>query len=131
MNSAEQLLANDPASQMLGIQLVSLSLDQCELTMPVTANMTNGYEVCHGGFIFSLADTACAFAAAVENKITLTASNHIDYLAPAKLFDQLVASAKISRRSGKSLFAEVEVCNQAQQLLAVMHAKLIQKDEKN
>ena len=129
MNPAEKLLANDPASRMLDIKLVSKCNDSCSLEMKVREDMTNGYDVCHGGFVFTLADTASAFACAAESEIVLSANNQIEYLAPALLKDRLLASAKISCTSGRSLFCDVEVVDQNSQIIAIMRGKLIRKTQ--
>ncbi|TQV71519.1 hotdog fold thioesterase [Aliikangiella marina] len=128
MTIAEQLLRNDPASQMLGIQLVSIDEESCSVSMVVTDKMTNGYDVCHGGFIYTLADTASAFASSMEGETILSASNQIEYLAPAKLGDRLIAAAKVSFITGKNLFCDVKVTNQSHQVIALVRGKLISKN---
>jgi acyl-CoA thioesterase len=127
MNPAEQLLANDPASKMLGICLINKTEDSCQLVMPIRRDMTNGYNICHGGFIFTLADTASAFAAAKNQMVIVTSNNQIDYLAPAHLNDTITAFAKVNQVSGRSLFCDVELFNQEKKLIALMRSKLIQK----
>lgn len=128
MSKAEQLLANDPASQMLGITLVDIDEESCSVTMKISDKMTNGYDVCHGGFIYTLADTASAFASSMEGETILSASSQIEYLAPAKLGDVLVAAARVSYISGKNLFCDVQVTNQAQKIIAIVRGKLISKN---
>ncbi|MCW9000573.1 MAG: hotdog fold thioesterase, partial [Kangiellaceae bacterium] len=81
MTKAEELLHNDPASKLLGIELHEIDEGYCAVIMRVTEKMTNGYDVCHGGFVFTLADTASALASAMEGEVVLTASNQIEYLA--------------------------------------------------
>jgi len=127
MNAAEKLLNNDPASKMLDIKLSEKQQGYSVLTMIVRDDMTNGYDICHGGFVFTLADTASAFAAATEGQTILSSSNQIEYLAPAKLNDELIASANISHLSGRSLFCDVEVKNQDAVVIAIMRSKLIRK----
>lgn len=127
MTKAEELLQNDPASKMLGIQLADIDEGFCVVSMSIKDSMTNGYGFCHGGFIFTLADTASAFASAMEGETILTASNQIDYLAPARLGDLLRAEAKVSIISGKNLYCDVKVCDQNDRLIAVTRSKLICK----
>jgi len=127
MSKAEELLQNDPASKMLGIQLEKIDEGFCAVSMIITAAMTNGYDVCHGGFIFTLADTASAFAGAMEGETVLTAANQIEYLAPARLDDLLKAEAKVSIISGKNLYCDVKVCDQNDRLIALTRSKLICK----
>jgi acyl-CoA thioesterase len=128
MNRAEILLANDPASQMLGINIVELNQGYCKLTMRVLENMTNGYNVCHGGFIYTLADTACAFAGAKENKTILSSTGQIEYLAPAILGSELVAIAEINCISGRNIFCDVKIYDENKKTISLYRGKLIVKN---
>ena len=127
MSKAQGLLDNDPASKMLGIELLNVEQGTCAVSMKVTEKMTNGYDFCHGGFVFTLADTASAFASAQEGETILTASNQIDYLAPAKLGDLLTAEAKVSIISGRNRYCDVKVCDQNDRLIAITRSKLVSK----
>lgn len=128
MSMAAKLLENDPASQMLGIKLVDIDEQSCSVAMEVLESMTNGYDVCHGGFVYTLGDTASAFASSMEGEVILSASNQIEYLLPAKLGDRLVARAVVEEISGRFLFCDVKIHNQQQQLVALMRGKLISKN---
>ena len=127
MSIAESLLANDPASQMLGIELVEQGNESCVVSMLINKSMTNGYDVCHGGFIYTLADTACAFACARENKIILSSSGQIEYLSPAVLGDKLIASAKVGYTSHRAIYCDVEVKSNGDKVNAFFRGKLIVK----
>ncbi|TQV80253.1 hotdog fold thioesterase [Aliikangiella coralliicola] len=128
MTTASQLLANDPASKMLGIELTDIDDGSCSVFMLVQENMTNGYDICHGGFVYTLADTASAFAGAMEGETVLSSSNQIDYLLPAKLGDELTAKASINCISGRRLFCDVSVTNQHGKAVALMRSQLISKN---
>ena len=128
MSIAEQLLQNDPASQMLGITLVDIDEESCTVVMTINRKMTNGYDVCHGGFVYTLADTASAFASSMEGEMILSASNQIEYLAPAKLGDELTAKARVTYISGRNLFCDVQVTNQDDKVVAIVRGKLISKN---
>ena len=128
MSMAEKLLENDPASQLLGIKLVDIDEQSCSVSMQVLDSMTNGYDICHGGFVYTLGDTASAFAGSMEGEVVLSASNQIEYLAPVKLGDQLVARAVVVEISGRHLFCDVKIYNQQHQLVALMRGKLISKN---
>ncbi len=127
MTIVDELLANDPASQLLGIELLQNTQHCCVLTMLVTEKMTNGYHICHGGFVFTLADTASAFACAEKGKLNLSSSNMIDYLSPAKLADRLTATATVTLSNGRNIFCDVKVTNQDSKVIAMMRSKLISK----
>ncbi len=128
---AEQLLAKDPASQMLGITIKELKPGFCETTMTIRDDMTNGYDICHGGFVFTLADTALAFACAEEGKVAVSASAQIDFIAPARLGDNLIAQAQIQHTSGRNLFCDIIVRNQNNELVALVKGRQVQMKSAN
>ena len=128
MTKASQLLDNDPASKMLGITLKEIDEGSCSVSMLVSQSMTNGYDICHGGFVYTLADTASAFAGATEGETVLSSANQIDYLLPVKLGDELTANARVTCISGKRLFCDVKVQNQDGQVAALMRSQLIIKN---
>ena len=100
---AQAMWSRDSASQGLGMAIVSVSPGQATLTMTVRPDMVNGHRICHGGFIFTLADSAFAFACNSYNQNTVAAACHIDFLAPAKEGDVLEAECverSLSRRTG-------------------------------
>ena len=127
MSIAEQLLSNDPASQMLGIKISEIGSGRCKLIMFVTDKMTNGYDLCHGGFLFTLADTACAFACAKDNERVLSVSSQIEYIAPAHNKDKLIATANVSHTNGKYIYCDVEIHNQNKQMIALLRGKTVRK----
>lgn len=99
---AEKMLAEDLASRSLGMTIEIPAVGESVVTMTVTESMTNGHAMCHGGYIFTLADSAFAFACNAYNRVTVAAGAQIDFLAPAKLGDVLIAQAQERHRSGKS-----------------------------
>jgi acyl-CoA thioesterase len=127
---AEKLLANDPASKMLGIEIRTIKPEFCQTTMTIRDDMTNGYNVCHGGFIFTLADTALAFACAEHGKIAVSASAQIDFLLPAYLGDELVAEANVQIKSGRNLFCDIIVRNQENEVIALVKGRQVQMKNK-
>jgi acyl-CoA thioesterase len=109
---AAKLYANDQAAQDLGIQVEVSSPGCAQARLSVRSDMLNGHAVCHGGLIFTLADTAFAFACNTYNKVTLAAGASIEFLRPAKLGDVLIATAAERRRGGRSGIYDVVVTNQ-------------------
>jgi acyl-CoA thioesterase len=109
---AAKMYADDQASQDLGIRIEVRVPGSAEARFEVRPDMLNGHEVCHGGFIFTLADTAFAFACNTYNKVTLAAGASIEFLRPAKLGDQLMATATEQHRGGRSGIYDVVVTNQ-------------------
>ena len=86
-------------------------------------HLVNGLEVCHGGYIFSLADTAMAFASNSANIPNLAQSAQITFLAPARLGDRLTAIATETARAGRNGIYDVAVRNQTGVLIAVFRGQ--------
>jgi len=107
--SAEAMWAKDQASQALGMRLVQIAPGYAVMTMQVRADMLNGHGICHGGFIFTLADSAFAFACNSYNQLAVAQSNHITYLAPGQAEDTLTATAHEAARAGRSGTYDVTV----------------------
>jgi acyl-CoA thioesterase len=106
---ADAMWADDRASQGLGMKLASVAAGQAEMTMAVEPAMTNGHGMCHGGYIFTLADSAFAFACNSYNQRTVAQHCSISYVRPAKLGDRLRAVAVERSRSGRSGIYDVRV----------------------
>jgi acyl-CoA thioesterase len=106
---AEAMWAEDDASQGLGMAIVAVGPGQATLTMTVLPHMVNGQRIAHGGFIFTLADSAFAFACNTYNERTVAAQGNITFIRPGKLGDRLVASAREVSRSGRSGIYDVRV----------------------
>jgi acyl-CoA thioesterase len=98
---AEAAWLNDRASRAVGMELVSVGPGYAELNMTVTEPMLNSYEVCHGGFIFSLADAAFGVACNTYNERTVAQHCEITFLNPGRQGDQLVARAHERIRAGR------------------------------
>ncbi|KPN65025.1 Acyl-coenzyme A thioesterase PaaI [Aliiroseovarius sp. xm-m-379] len=107
--SAEAMWADDPASQALGMTLTDIAPGRAVITMPVRADMSNGHGICHGGFIFTLADSAFAFACNSYNQRVVAQHNSITYLAPGQLGECLTATATETSRTGRSGIYDVVV----------------------
>jgi acyl-CoA thioesterase len=110
--SAQAMWDNDRASQRLGMVVEQIAPGQATLSMTVTEAMTNGHENGHGGYIFTLADSAFAFACNTYNAVTVGQQASINYVAPARLGDRLTATAIEASRSGRSGIYDVTVTNQ-------------------
>jgi acyl-CoA thioesterase len=106
---ADAMWADDVASRGLGMALLEVAPGQATLAMTVTAPMVNGHNICHGGFIFTLADSAFAFACNTYNERTVAQHCDITFVNPAKLGDQLVARAVERTRAGRSGIYDITV----------------------
>ena len=106
---AEAMWKEDGASQGLGMQIVDVKAGQATLSMTVRPDMVNGHQIAHGGFIFTLADSAFAFACNSHNDKSVAAQGSITFIKPGKLGDVLVATAREISRSGRSGIYDVQV----------------------
>lgn len=106
---AAALWAGDPASAGLGMRLVSVGPGTAVLEMPVRADMVNGHGIAHGGFVFTLADSAFAFACNSRNRVTVAQGADIVFVAPARVGDILVAEARERAAYGRNGIYDVTV----------------------
>lgn len=107
--AAREMWDNDRASQALGMELLEIGPGHAVLAMTITSTMVNGHDIAHGGFIFSLADSAFAFACNSYGARTVAAHCNITYLNPGRLNDRLVATAREVARQGRSGIYDVRV----------------------
>jgi acyl-CoA thioesterase len=106
---AEALWADDRASRALGMELIAVEPGHAVLAMNVTEQMVNGHDLCHGGYIFALADSAFAFACNTYNQRTVAQHCSIAFVAAAQRGDRLVARATERMRAGRSGIYDVTV----------------------
>jgi acyl-CoA thioesterase len=106
------MFAADRASRGLGMTITDLGEGTSEMTMTVREDMLNGFDICHGGFITTLADSAFAFACNSRNVLTVAAGLTVDFLAPAHAGDVLTARAVEASRSGSTGVYDIVVTNQ-------------------
>jgi len=109
MDGPEGMLADDAASTALGIRALALADGSATLAMTVTERMVNGHGIAHGGYLFLLADTAFACACNRAGSVTVAAGAEIDFLAPVRVGEELVASAVERVRFGRSGIYDVTV----------------------
>lgn len=107
--AARALLANDRASQSLGMALIAVEPGIASVTMTIRPDMTNGHGICHGGFIFALADSAFAFACNSHGPATVAAAVTIDFLVPARVDDVLTAVARERWLGGRTGLYDLSV----------------------
>jgi acyl-CoA thioesterase len=108
-DAARAMWAADAASAMLGMRVDDLSQGRARVSMLVRADMVNGHDLCHGGLIASLADSAFALACNSHGPVTVAAGFSIDLLAPARLGQTLYADAREVARRGRSGLYDVTV----------------------
>jgi len=109
---------DDSASQRLDMELRHIAPGAATLAMTITNAMTNGHRTAHGGYIFTLADSAFAFACNTYNQVTVAQHCSITYIAPGASGDQLIATAKEVSRRGRSGIYDVHIARADGTLIA-------------
>ena len=117
------MFAADRASQGLGMAITHLGEGTATLTMTVRDDMLNGFDICHGGFITTLADSAFAFACNSRNVVTVAAGLTVDFLAPAHGGDVLTALASETSRAGRTGVYDIVVTNQHGRRVALVRGR--------
>jgi acyl-CoA thioesterase len=107
--STEEMLRGDAAGRALGLEHLDVGPGRAEVGMAVRPDMVNGWDICHGGLIATLADTAFAVACNAGGEVTVAAGFDISFLEPGRLGDRLVARAREVSRRGRSGIYDVTV----------------------
>ena len=115
--------SRDRATQGLGMQILSVKPGYAMIAMPVRADMVNGHHICHGGFIFTLADSAFAFSCNSYNQNTVASSCNIDFLAPAREGDVLEAESIERSLSGRTGVYDITVRTRSGKTIALFRGK--------
>ena len=114
---------DDRATRALGIQVVAVGPGSATLTMTVREDMINGHDICHGGLIATLADSAFAYACNAYNEVTVASGFDIDLTAAARCGDLLTAVATEVARPGRTGVYDVAVRNQRGETVAVLRGR--------
>jgi len=117
------MFARDRASKAMGMRIVAMSEGAAFLEMKVRDDMLNGFDICHGGFITTLADSAFAFACNSTGDVTVAAGLTVDFLAPARAGDVLTARAFEVVQAGRSGFYDITVTNQRNEQVALVRGR--------
>jgi acyl-CoA thioesterase len=115
---AGAMWAEDRASQGLGMRIARVAPGEAEITVAIEPRMANGHGICHGGFIFALADSAFAFACNSSNRRTVAQSNTITFLRPARVGQLFTARAARAAESGRSGVYDVLVFDEEGRAIA-------------
>lgn len=101
--------ADDQASRGLGMEALVIERDHAVVRMPIRDDMVNGHDICHGGFVFTLADSTFALACNSRGDVTVAAGADVTFTAPSRLGDVLVAEATVRTAYGRSGITDVTV----------------------
>lgn len=116
--SSQAMWKGDDASKWIGLSLIEVKEATATLALTVEQHHCNGHGNCHGGVIYSLADSAFAFACNSRNQATVAQHNTITYLAPGFLKDRLTAIAVETSLIGRTGIYDVRVTNQKNEVIA-------------
>jgi acyl-CoA thioesterase len=119
----EAMYARDRASQALGMALDEVRPGYARLSMTVRPDMLNGHGICHGGLVFALADSAFAFACNSRDVLTVAAGCSVEFLAPAREGDTLVAEARERSLEGRNGVYDVDVSRADGELVATFRGR--------
>lgn len=119
----QAMWVRDRASQGLGVQILGVRPGYAHLAMTVRPDMVNGHHICHGGFIFTLADSSFAYACNSYNLNTVASGCSIDYLAPAREGEVLEAEAIERSLSGRTGVYDITVRTQGGKTVALFRGK--------
>src|SRR5512138_3456429 len=120
---AEAMWSRDDATRALGMRIVHVAPGVAEIAMTVRADMLNGHAICHGGFIFTLADSAFAYACNSYNLVTVASGCAIEFVAPAREGDVLTALCKEVSSSGRTGVYDANVTNERGERIALFRGK--------
>lgn len=124
---ADTMFPQDVASKdTMGMELLSCEPGRAVLRMTVQARHLNGHQICHGGFIFTLADSTFAFACNSYNKNAVAAGCSIEFLRPGKLGDVLTCEGQEQTLSGRHGIYDMKVSNQNGEVVALFRGKSAQ-----
>lgn len=127
---ADAMYAKDAASKALGIRVEVPAAGEAVAHMSVRGDMVNGFDVCHGGLLFTLADTAFAFACNAYDNLTVAAAASIEFIRPVLLGDELHALAREDYRGSKRGLYTVEIRNQYDEIVALFHGRSASRGER-
>lgn len=117
-DAIKKMMKIDKFSRWLGIEIVESGVDYVKLSMKVREEMVNGFGICHGGVIFSLADSALAFSSNTRGFVSLSLENNINYIKKVEVGDTLIAETEEIQNGRTIGVYKVKVTNQNDDLVA-------------
>lgn len=117
------MFARDRAAHGLKMRITHIAPGQATVEMPVADSMLNGFDICHGGFITTLGDTAFAYACNSYNEMTVASGLSVDFVAPGRPGDVLVAEATEVSQAGRTGVYDVTIRNQKGDVIALFRGR--------
>ena len=119
----DAMFANDRAVRGRGMEIQAIAPGRAEVTKTVREDKLNGHDICHGGVSSALADSAFAYACNSYNEVTVASGFGIDFVAPAREGDRLVARCVEVSKTGRTGVYDTEVLNQRGERVAVFRGR--------
>lgn len=113
------MYGQDAFSKWLGIEIVKIEQGYAKLRMTVRKEMTNGFQIAHGGISYSLADSALAFASNSWGEQAVSIETSISHTRPIKVDDILIAETQMKNKSKRLAIYEVSITNQENKVVAL------------
>ena len=126
----DKMINGDAFSKWLGIEVMEISEGRCKLKMIVRQEMTNGFNIAHGGISYSLADTALAFAANSDGTQSLTVETSIVYNKKVMAGDTIIANSREMSKDDKNGYYEINITNQENIEIAYFKGKVYRTKKK-
>jgi acyl-CoA thioesterase len=120
---ANAMYARDHVAHALDMKIEQVSFGSATVSMTVRKDMVNGHDICHGGYMALLCDSAFAYACNSYNATTVASGFSVEFLAPAKLGDTLVAMAVEQTLRGRTGVYDVKLTNQNGDVIALFRGK--------
>lgn len=121
--SAHIMYQDDACAKAMGMTIEQVDEGYALLTMTITANMLNGHKTCHGGQLFSLADTAFAYACNSQGYAAVASMCSIDFIRPGFKGDKLTAIAQMQHQGKHNGLYEINIANQDGKIVAIFHGR--------
>lgn len=121
--TAAAMYSRDAATQLIGIDLITVRPGYSRMSMRVRPDMVNGHHMCHGGYLFTFADSAFAYACNTYNRNTVASACHIDFLAPAQEGELLEAECEERSRAGRTGVYDTTIRNAKGKIVALFRGK--------
>lgn len=121
--NAREMYARDNCAHQMGIEIVEMGEGFAKLTMTVTEAMLNGHQTCHGGQLFTLADTAFAYACNSQGLAAVASGCSIDFFRPGQAGDTLTAVAQMRTQGRQTGVYDIEIINQHEKTVALFRGR--------
>ncbi|WP_438442760.1 hydroxyphenylacetyl-CoA thioesterase PaaI [Kluyvera georgiana] len=121
--NARAMYEKDTCAQALGIDIIEMDDGYAQMTMTVSPSQLNGHQTCHGGQLFTLADTAFAYACNSQGLAAVASAASIDFLRPAFAGEKLTATARVKLQGKLTGVYDIEIVNPQQKTVALFRGK--------